>query len=91
MSAAASPTLRVLKWSFLGAGVVYGFWHNRTLAAQAETKRFDAEWARKEKLIADAKAAYAKKNSTSTPGDLITDVNDPNFDLEKLIDSVTKQ
>lgn len=82
-----------MKWSFLGAGVFYGFWHNRTLANQAEVKRFNKEWARKEKLIAEAKEKYAKLNAPkdSSPSGVITDINDPNFDVEKYLNHALKE
>lgn len=80
-----------MKWSFLGAGVFYGFFHNRTLASQAEEKRFQQEWARKEKLIAEAKEKFAKLNAPKGDSGVITDVNDPNFDIDKYINYALKE
>lgn len=87
-----SATLKVLKWGALGGGVVYGFMHNRTLAKNTESKRFNDEWARKEKLIEEAKAKYAELNKPKDTGNgPVTNPDDPNFDAEKLIDHAIKQ
>lgn len=70
----------------------YGFFHNRTLAAQAETKRFNDEYARKEKLIAEAKAKYAELNKPKkTEGGAVFDLEDPNFDASKAISAAVEQ
>jgi F-type H+-transporting ATP synthase subunit e len=72
---------------------VYGFYHNRTLYDQAQKRKLTSEWERKEKLIAQAKQEYAKLNNKgkSTSSEVVTDINDANFDVEKYLDYQLKQ
>ncbi|KLT43127.1 hypothetical protein CC85DRAFT_301720 [Cutaneotrichosporon oleaginosum] len=80
----ASNTQNVVRYSALLAGLAYGFLHNRTVQKEGQEAA-----ARREQLIADAKKAWiAKKNAPKT--DLITDPEDPKFDLEKVIASWEK-
>lgn len=77
--------LQVLRWSALGAGVVYGFVHNRSLKSAAEAKKADNEYAQKEKLIAQAKAKYAElhpKPATPAASTGAVNFDDPKFDLD---------
>lgn len=81
-------SLNVLRWGVLTTGVVYGFTHNRTLQARAaESARHEA-FARRERLIADARAEYARLHPRPAPaaGAPTTDVDSPDFDPVKLID-----
>ncbi|KAF3938444.1 hypothetical protein ABW19_dt0202760 [Dactylella cylindrospora] len=56
----ATPTVNILRWSFLAFGVLYGFQHQRTLYKQEKDHHAKQEWERKEKLIAEAKEEYKK-------------------------------
>lgn len=53
-------TVQVLRWSALGVGVFYGFYHNQALKSQAAQHAAAAEWQHKESLITQAKAQWAK-------------------------------
>ncbi|KAI9593725.1 ATP synthase E chain-domain-containing protein [Syncephalis fuscata] len=79
-----TPLVRTSRWAALGGGLVYGFVHRRSLSKQVAEEREQAEYARKEHLIAEAKSEYAKRYAQPA-GDVITDPENPAFDLEKLI------
>ncbi|KAF5561090.1 F1F0-ATP synthase subunit E [Fusarium napiforme] len=49
------------------------------------------EYEKKEKLIQQAKAEFAKKNNPTSGDSVITDPSDPKFDLEKLLLKVQKE
>jgi len=87
----ASPVVNVLRYSALGAGVIYGFIHQRTIYTQAEKQKDSAEYAHKEALIRQAKAEWAKRNppKISTSG-VITDPTDSRFDLEVFLQSIAE-
>jgi len=51
----------VLRWSALGLGVFYGIYHQRTIYSSDRAAAEAAADARKEKLIQQAKAEWAKK------------------------------
>jgi hypothetical protein len=57
----------------LGAGVLYGFYHQSSLSASAKVAAVNREYEHKQKLIEQAKAEYSKKNlpagSKTTEGD----------------------
>ncbi|KAK2810246.1 hypothetical protein FQN50_003216 [Emmonsiellopsis sp. PD_5] len=86
---ATSQGVNVLRYSALAAGLFYGFYHQSSLNSQAKTAAIDREYHRKESLIAQAKAEYAKKNapqeSKPASSGLITDPDDKRFDLEKFL------
>ncbi|KAH9837332.1 ATP synthase E chain-domain-containing protein [Rhodofomes roseus] len=80
----ASSTVNVVRYTALLTGVFYGIAHRRTLqkAHDEEVKHHAVH--EREHLIAQAKDAWKKKQEGSKGG-VITDPEDPNFDLEKLI------
>lgn len=51
---------QVLRYSALGAGIFYGFYHQRTIYATQRTEQAKQEYAHKQKLIDQAKAEYSK-------------------------------
>lgn len=53
-------TLNVVRYSLLGAGVVYGFVHRNSLEAASKEESRLAQWKKEEQLIKEAKAEYAK-------------------------------
>ncbi|KAJ9615030.1 F1F0 ATP synthase subunit e, mitochondrial [Cladophialophora chaetospira] len=81
-----SQGVNVLRWSALVAGIFYGFSHQRTITANNAAAREKAAYNHKADLISKAKAEWAKKNlppqAKTASGDIITDPNDKNFDLE---------
>jgi F-type H+-transporting ATP synthase subunit e len=58
-------TLQVLRWSALGFGIFYGFYHQASINARDRLHASKAEYSRRESLISQAKAEYAK--STAPP------------------------
>ncbi|KAJ2971290.1 hypothetical protein NQ176_g7766 [Zarea fungicola] len=88
-----STGVNVLRWSALAAGVFYGFSHQRTITAGQKANHSKHEYEKKQKLIDEAKAEYAKqKNPAPAAKDnVITDVNSPQFDLEKFLTKVAQE
>ncbi|BDD57859.1 hypothetical protein MPDQ_001047 [Monascus purpureus] len=82
----ATQGVNVLRYSALVAGLVYGVYHQSSLNSQAKRAEIDREYARKERLIEQAKAEWRKKTAppeaTKQPTGLITDPSDSRFDLE---------
>ncbi|CAI7652380.1 unnamed protein product [Penicillium glandicola] len=84
----ASQGVNVLRYSALVAGLVYGVYHQSSLNSVTKRAEVEHEYARKERLIEQAKAEYKKKTQpqqeTQTSG-LITNFEDPKFDLEAFL------
>jgi len=82
-----SPTVNVVRYTALFTGVVYGWYHRRTLQAAYDVHKIEAATHHQEHLVAQAKEAWRKKQEApKTAADtLVTDPEDPRFDLEKLI------
>ncbi|EJF67135.1 hypothetical protein DICSQDRAFT_142706 [Dichomitus squalens LYAD-421 SS1] len=80
----ASTTVNVVRYTALLGGVFYGIVHRRSLqkAHDAEVKHHAIH--EREHLIEEAKVAWKKKQESSKGG-VVTNPEDPNFDLEKLI------
>ncbi|KAJ9623518.1 F1F0 ATP synthase subunit e, mitochondrial [Taxawa tesnikishii (nom. ined.)] len=62
----------VFRWSALGLGIFYGFYHQSTISASEKLAQINADYERKTRLIEQAKG-------------IISDPEDPNFDLEKYL------
>ncbi|EFQ28860.1 ATP synthase subunit E [Colletotrichum graminicola M1.001] len=58
----SSSGVNVLRYTALGLGVFYGFTHQRSITASQKAAAAQKEYERKEKLIEQAKAEFAKKN-----------------------------
>ncbi|KAM0512651.1 hypothetical protein ACHAPE_008676 [Trichoderma viride] len=88
----SSTGVNVFRWSALAFGVFYGFSHQRTITTTQRAQHAQHEYEQKQKLIDQAKAEYAKKKnpSVASADDVVTDVNSPNFDLEKFLEKVSK-
>ncbi|KAL8837415.1 MAG: hypothetical protein Q9205_006955 [Flavoplaca limonia] len=82
----ASTGVNVLRYSALFAGVSYGLYHQSNLNAQNHKAKVDRDFAHQASLITQAKAEFKKKNmpqdSVTKGGEVISDPNDPKFDLE---------
>ena len=87
-------SFNVVRYSLLGAGVVYGFAHRQSLQLSHEQQQKVAQWKKEEKLIKQAKAEYAKLNppqeKASTSGSASIDFEDPNLDLGLVLESWAK-
>lgn len=84
-----SVGVNVLRWSALGLGVFYGIYHQASISSREKFDKINREYKHKEELINKAKAEWAKKTmpaeSKMASGGLITDPNDPKFDLEAFL------
>ncbi|AGO10722.1 AaceriAGR362Cp [[Ashbya] aceris (nom. inval.)] len=81
-------TLNVLRYTALGLGVVAGVKNDWSLQSEAKHKQKAEEQAKQLKLVAEAKAEYAKLQSKSS-GVASTaqfDLEDPNMDFGAAIE-----
>jgi len=85
----AARGVNVLRWSALVAGIGYGVYHQSSLRSQAKVNEASRKYHKEESLIAKAKAEYLKKtmprDKLTASGDVISDPNDPKFDLEAFL------
>ncbi|KAK6441210.1 F1F0 ATP synthase subunit e, mitochondrial [Oleoguttula sp. CCFEE 5521] len=79
----ASTGVNVLRWGALVFGVFYGFSHQTAISTKDKLTADKHEYERKQKLIADAKAAWQRKNapSSGTSQESLS-LDDPRFDIE---------
>jgi F-type H+-transporting ATP synthase subunit e len=54
---------QVLRWSALGAGIFYGFYHQRQINKTLHSKAAEREYKHKQELIEKAKAEFAKSKA----------------------------
>jgi F-type H+-transporting ATP synthase subunit e len=54
-------SLQVFRYSALVAGLIYGVYHQSSLTQAAKRTEIEHEYARKERLIEQAKAEWKKK------------------------------
>ncbi|KAK1449850.1 ATP synthase subunit E [Colletotrichum melonis] len=91
----SSSGVNVLRYTALGLGVFYGFTHQRTITASQKAAAATKEYERKQKLIDQAKAEFAKKSQpvTAATADAGANVDpmDPKFDLEAYFNNLVKQ
>ncbi|OQD78605.1 hypothetical protein PENDEC_c001G04958 [Penicillium decumbens] len=90
----ASQGVNVLRYSALVAGIVYGVYHQSSLNSTAKRTEIEHEYARKERLIEQAKAEWKKKTqpqeTKQQPSGLITDPENPKFDLEAFLQNAAE-
>ncbi|TKA31686.1 hypothetical protein B0A50_01764 [Salinomyces thailandicus] len=83
----ASSGVNVLRWGALAFGVFYGFSHQTAISSRDKTAHAQHEYSRKEKLIQQAREEWQRK-SQPQPAGVISNPDDPKFDLEKYLQSV---
>ncbi|OJD30897.1 atp synthase subunit mitochondrial [Diplodia corticola] len=81
----ASTGVNVLRWSALGLGLFYGVYHQAKLSSQDKLDAINREYQRKEELIKKAKEEWTKKTAPPGRSGLITNPEDPKFDLEAFL------
>jgi len=86
----ASPTVNVVRYTALVTGIFYGISHRRALQARENEKRAHEETQRQEKLLQRAREAW-KEKLAGPPKTLITDPDDPKFDIDALIAAYEKE
>ncbi|KAF3985670.1 hypothetical protein FT663_04956 [Candidozyma haemuli var. vulneris] len=89
-------TFNVLRYSALGAGLVYGAVHRYNLESAVKEQHKAEEWKKQEKLIKKAKAEYARlhapKEQPSTGASLsLKTLEDPNVDFGKVFESLIQK
>ncbi|KAL0951846.1 hypothetical protein HGRIS_008507 [Hohenbuehelia grisea] len=80
-----SATVNVARYTALFSGVVYGWYHRRQLQADHEVQKQNHAVHERKKLISEAKDAWKKKLEAPKDSGVVTDPEDPRFDLEKLV------
>ncbi|KAG2138722.1 ATP synthase E chain-domain-containing protein [Suillus bovinus] len=81
-----SATLNVARYSALLSGVFYGIYHRRSLQQAHDQEKEHHAIHQREQLIAQAKDAWRHKQEGAKGSDgIITNPEDPRFDLEKLV------
>ncbi|EGV60058.1 F1F0 ATP synthase subunit e, mitochondrial [Yamadazyma tenuis] len=85
-----STNFNVLRYSLLGAGVVYGAYHRYSLESSVKQEHAANAYAQEAKLINKAKAEYAKLNAPKTPVASTGSINweDPNLDIGSALESL---
>ncbi|KAF9004511.1 hypothetical protein BDZ89DRAFT_1080468 [Hymenopellis radicata] len=80
----SAPTLTVIRYTALFSGIVYGWSHRRSLQAAHTAHKIEHAEHERERLIAEAKEAWKRKQASKGKDSIVTDPEDPRFDLEKL-------
>ncbi|KAJ5449781.1 uncharacterized protein N7458_006230 [Penicillium daleae] len=93
---ASTQGVNVFRYSALVAGLIYGVYHQSSLTQAAKRTEIEHEYARKERLIEQAKAEWKKKTqpkqeTTTQSSGLVTDFEDPKFDLEAFLLAKAKE
>ncbi|KIH89661.1 mitochondrial ATPase, f0 complex, subunit e [Sporothrix brasiliensis 5110] len=93
---ASNAGVNVLRYSALGLGVLYGFYHQRTINSSDKAAAAKRAYEHKQSLINQAKAEYTKLRSPSpaasaTSSGLNQDPMDPKFDLEAYFEALMKE
>ncbi|KAH7930458.1 hypothetical protein BV22DRAFT_1028429 [Leucogyrophana mollusca] len=79
-----SPTVNVARYTALVSGVFYGIYHRRSLQKAHDQDKEHHAIHHREQLIAQAKDAWKHKQESAKGDGIVTDPEDPRFDLEKL-------
>lgn len=89
-------TFNVLRYSLLGAGIVYGAYTRFSVDSAFKAEQAAKKWRQEEKLIQQAKAEYARlhapkkdTSSASTSGSI--NWEDPNLDFGKALESLIQK
>ncbi|KAG8904749.1 hypothetical protein FRC00_013793 [Tulasnella sp. 408] len=80
-----SSTVNVVRYTGLIGGILYGISHRRTLQEQENHRKAEHAAHHREDLIKQARQAWKDKQEASKGSGLITNPDDPNFDLEKIL------
>lgn len=93
---ASNAAVNVLRYSALGLGVFYGFYHQRTIYSSDKAAAAKREYEHKQSLINQAKAEYSKlhapaPSATGASSGLNQDPMSANFDLEAYFEALMKE
>ncbi|KAI7240642.1 hypothetical protein KC330_g1174 [Hortaea werneckii] len=84
----SSTGVNVLRWGALTFGVFYGFSHQSAINSRDRSAHAQHEYERKEKLIQQARDEWQRKTQPQSGSGVISNPEDPNFDLEKYLQTV---
>ncbi|OAA56566.1 ATPase, F0 complex, subunit E, mitochondrial [Niveomyces insectorum RCEF 264] len=92
----SGATVNVLRYSALGLGIFYGFYHQRRITTTQRAVAAKQEYEHKKSLIEQAKAEYSKAKNPPAPAAASTsgldqDPMDAKFDLEAYFEALMKQ
>ncbi|KAG9313951.1 ATP synthase E chain-domain-containing protein [Chiua virens] len=79
-----SSTLNVARYTALASGIAYGIYHHRSLQKAHDQEKEHRAIHHREQLIAQAKDVWLQKKLSAKGDGVITDPENPRFDLEKL-------
>ncbi|KNC73219.1 hypothetical protein SARC_14221 [Sphaeroforma arctica JP610] len=82
--------LRWARYVALGSGLVYGFVHSRGVAKKEAIRVKHAEYMHVMQAKKDAEYADLVARANRVEGGVVTDPNDPAFDLDKLVAAYSK-
>ncbi|KIM70104.1 hypothetical protein SCLCIDRAFT_12703 [Scleroderma citrinum Foug A] len=80
-----SSTVNVFRYTALVSGVFYGIYHRRSLQKALDCEKEQHAIHHREHLVSQAKQAWRQKQDSTKGDGVITDPENPRFDLEKLI------
>ncbi|KAI9229175.1 MAG: hypothetical protein DHS80DRAFT_30128 [Piptocephalis tieghemiana] len=81
-----SPLRSFLRYGGLGAGVIYGFCHHRSLTKSKAKQELEAREKRHIERVAEARVLWQAKQAALAPKTgVIQNPDDPNFDLEAFL------
>ncbi|CAL1694348.1 unnamed protein product [Somion occarium] len=86
----ASSTVNVVRYTALLSGVFYGIAHRRSLQKAHDEEKLHHAVHEREHLIQQAKEAWKQKQEAPKDS-IVTDPEDPRFDIEKLISKWEKE
>lgn len=86
-----SVNFNVLRYSLLGAGIAYGFFHRHSLESSFAKQQYETAFAKEEKLIRKAKAEYAKLNAPKASSKDSINWEDPNLDIGNALESLVEK
>ncbi|XYA02265.1 F1F0 ATP synthase subunit e, mitochondrial [Meyerozyma guilliermondii] len=87
-------TFNVLRYSLLGAGLVYGAVHRYSLESEVKEQQRISQWNKELKLIKQAKEEYARTHAVAEkPQASAGSINweDPNLDIGKALESLVQK
>ncbi|KAL1749212.1 hypothetical protein HDZ31DRAFT_27948 [Schizophyllum fasciatum] len=79
---------QVVRYTALFSGILYGWYHNRTVQREFKESELQHAVHKREQLVEQAKAEWKRRQTAGSddahPPPVVTDPEDPRFDLEKL-------
>ncbi|VEU20369.1 DEKNAAC101175 [Brettanomyces naardenensis] len=83
-------TLNVLRYTALGAGLVYGFIHVESLKKKGKVEVEKYQFERQEKLVEDAKKEWKLQHPSKAPQGGKIDLSKSDLDWAQVVDDAIK-